>query len=182
MNTSCPGLLTLLLLAVIPQTTTQAEERALIVVDDLGGASALPYYRALNLQPRDVHSSLPDSAQRLPQLLRARYSEADLLPVRSARLTPGPVAARTLDMPGLTPLFLVGDDNRSRAWLRERIEELRTLRAFGFVVNVDSAEALASLRNLAPGLTLTPASGDDFGQRLALRHYPVLITATGIEQ
>jgi integrating conjugative element protein (TIGR03765 family) len=38
------------------------------------------------------------------------------------------------------------------------------------------------LRRLAPGLTLAPASGDDFAQRLGLRHYPVLITATGIEQ
>nr|MBF3175129.1 DUF2859 domain-containing protein [Pseudomonas aeruginosa] len=30
--------------------------------------------------------------------------------------------------------------------------------------------------------TLAPASGDDLAQRLGLRHYPVLITATGIEQ
>ena len=38
------------------------------------------------------------------------------------------------------------------------------------------------LRRLAPGLTLSPASGDDLAQRLGLRHYPVLITSTGVEQ
>ena len=28
---------------------------------------------------------------------------------------------------------------------------------------------------------LSPASGDDLAQRLGIQHYPVLITATGIE-
>ncbi|MNE90682.1 hypothetical protein D3C80_1882240 [compost metagenome] len=52
----------------------------------------------------------------------------------------------------------------------------------GLVVNVESAAALAALRKLAPGLNLSPASGDDLAQRLGLRHYPVLIMSTGIEQ
>ena len=47
---------------------------------------------------------------------------------------------------------------------------------------VDGEAALTALRRLAPGLTLSPASGDDLAQRLGLRHYPVLITSTGIEQ
>ena len=49
-------------------------------------------------------------------------------------------------------------------------------------VNVESMAALTALRRLAPGLILSPASGDDLAQRLGLRHYPVLITATGVEQ
>lgn len=52
----------------------------------------------------------------------------------------------------------------------------------GLVVNVESAAALAELRRLSPGLTLSPASGDDLTQRLGLHHYPVLITSTGVEQ
>ena len=52
----------------------------------------------------------------------------------------------------------------------------------GLVVNVESMAALTALRRLAPGLTLAPASGDDLAHRLGLRHYPVLITATGVEQ
>ncbi|WP_431521391.1 PFL_4695 family integrating conjugative element protein [Blastomonas fulva] len=59
---------------------------------------------------------------------------------------------------------------------------MRELGAVGLVVNVESMAALVELRHLAPGLTLAPASGDDLAQRLDLRHYPVLITSTGIEQ
>jgi integrating conjugative element protein (TIGR03765 family) len=78
-------------------------------------------------------------------------------------------------------MFLLGDDERSRAWLRSHVETLRALHAVGFVVQVDSEAALQSLRQLAADLTLTPASGDDLAQRLGLTHYPVLITATAIE-
>ncbi|MGS8281918.1 DUF2859 domain-containing protein, partial [Pseudomonas aeruginosa] len=38
------------------------------------------------------------------------------------------------------------------------------------------------LRALVPGVPLAHVSGDDLAERLGLRHYPALITATGIEQ
>jgi integrating conjugative element protein (TIGR03765 family) len=78
-------------------------------------------------------------------------------------------------------MFLLGDDERSRAWLRTHVEKLRTLHAVGFIVQVESEAALRSLRQLAPDLTLAPAAGDDLARRLNLTHYPVLITATAIE-
>jgi len=105
-----------------------------------------------------------------------------MLPVKSALLSPGSVERRPIQAPGLQPLFLVGDDELSRTWLRQHAASLLELNAVGLVVNFDSAEGLARLRELAPGLTLSPVSGDDLAQRLELRHYPVLITATGIEQ
>ena len=52
----------------------------------------------------------------------------------------------------------------------------------GLVVNVETVQGLARLRALVPGVPLAPVSGDDLAERLGLRHYPVLITATGIEQ
>ena len=159
----------------------QAAHQPLIVVEDKGGVSALPYYRALNLQPRASNSSqtpLPE----IPVPPMSRYSEAAMLPVRSTLLTPGLVERRVIEAPGLRPVFLVGDDEHSRAWLGQRADVLRALGAVGLVVNVESPAALEDLRHLAPGLTLSPISGDDLAQRLGLRHYPVLITATGIEQ
>lgn len=81
----------------------------------------------------------------------------------------------------MTPLFMVGDDDLSRAWLIRMLPKLRALRASGMVVNVESARGLAALRAQAAGLTLMPASGDDLARRLGLRHYPTLVTATGIE-
>jgi integrating conjugative element protein (TIGR03765 family) len=155
-----------------------ASAQDLIVVGDGGGVSALPYYRALNLLP-DTPTAVTPAAPATPH---APYREADLLPVHSAYLTPGRVAPRTLRAPSLSPFFLIGDDAPSRAWLHARGDTLRTLDAIGLVVNVSSAQALAALRRDAPGLTLVPASGDDIAIRLNLSHYPVLVTATDIEQ
>lgn len=110
------------------------------------------------------------------------YTEADLLPIRSPSLRPGPVEPRAVSLPGITALFLIGDDPRSDAWLQQRLPDLRRLGAAGLVVNVESAAALQTLRERASGLTLSPVDGDDLAQRLGLNHYPLLITATAIEQ
>jgi len=50
------------------------------------------------------------------------------------------------------------------------------------MVNVETVQALNRLRSLVPDVPLSPVSGDDLAERLGLRHYPALITATGIEQ
>lgn len=157
-----------------------ADAASLIVVEDRGGVSAWPYYQSLNLRPRQDQPLAPSlSASHSSQ---QRFSETDILPVRSGRLSPGEEPRRVIQAPGLRPMFLIGDDDRSRQWLRERAAVLGELKAVGLVVNVVSAEALAALRGLVPDLILSPVSGDDLAQRLGLRHYPVLITATGIEQ
>jgi len=152
----------------------------LIVVQDLGGASALPYYEALNLQPRNV-DALPPNIM-VPQAPTTPRSEADMLPVRSARLAPGTVTRRAIEAPGLRPFFIVGDDELSQTWLRRHAASLRERGAVGLVVNVETLQALNRLRALVPDVPLSPVSGDDLAERLSLRHYPALITATGIEQ
>ncbi|MBN9459678.1 MAG: integrating conjugative element protein [Burkholderiales bacterium] len=151
----------------------------LVVVEDRGGVSALPYYQPLN--PQDAGPAQPAAPVPTPRVGMPGEAEAVMLPVRSTHLSPGDEPRRVIRAPGLMPLFLVGDDDRSRAWLRQRRAALQELRAVGLVVNVATPQALAALRRLAPGLTLAPVSGDDLAQRLGIRHYPVLITATGIE-
>lgn len=158
---------------------TLADQQPLIVVEDHGGTSALPYYQALDLPPHQDQPGPPLIA--VPPSAGKTFSEADMLPVRSERLSPGDETRRVIQAPGLTPVFLIGDDERSRAWLLEHKAALNEISAIGLVVNVGSVEALAGLRRLAPELTMSPVSGDDLAQRLGLRHYPVLITATGIE-
>jgi integrating conjugative element protein (TIGR03765 family) len=148
----------------------------LIVVEDRGGDSALPYYQALNPQ-----SARTDVSPPAPHIGRLADAEATMLPVHSARLTPGEEPRRVIRAPGLIPLFLIGDDELSRVWLEKRRSALQELHAVGLVVHVATPEALAALRRLAPDLMLSLVSGDDIAQRLGIRHYPVLITATGIE-
>jgi integrating conjugative element protein (TIGR03765 family) len=163
----------------LPWLPVLAQADALIIVEDRGGASTLPYYEALNLRPRaGVSAPLIE----IPGPPVEAVDEASMLPVRSMRLSPGDVARRVIEASGLPPFFLVGDDERSRAWLQQRALRLRKLGAVGLVVNISSAESLTVLRALVPGLPLSPVAGDDLAERLDLRHYPVLITATGLEQ
>lgn len=166
------------LLAILPLASYAGEP--LIVVEDRGGASALPYYEALNLQPRGTDAEQPLIP--IPRVPQTPADEAAMLPVRSTKLTPGAVARRVIEAPGLRPFVVVGDDEASQAWLRHRAASLRERGAVGLVVNVATPQALAQLRALVPGVPLAPVTGDDLAKRLGLRHYPALITATGIEQ
>ncbi|MFJ4453219.1 integrating conjugative element protein [Pseudomonas sp. NPDC089392] len=105
-----------------------------------------------------------------------------VLPVRSARLSPGALPPRALSLPGMTPLFLVGQDTASLDWLSRHAQALQDLGANGLAVEVDDAQALRRIQTAAPGLNIWPVSGDDIAERLELEHYPVLITPTGLEQ
>ncbi|BFO03609.1 TPA: integrating conjugative element protein [Pseudomonas putida] len=105
-----------------------------------------------------------------------------VLPVHSARLTPGEVPRRALDLPGMVPLFLVGADAASLAWLTQHAPALKRLGANGLAVEVVDAAALQRIQAVAPGLAIWPVSGDDIAERLELEHYPVLITPTGMVQ
>lgn len=157
------------LLAMLAAGTVQASTK-LIVVQDHGGVSALPYYQDLNL--------VPESG---PPPLKGLLS-GGAYPVKTPEMTPGAVVGRTINAPGLQPLFLLGDDPMSRAWLTQNLQQLQQLQAVGLVVNVTSAARIEEIRRLAPGLQLEPTPASDIANRLGLKHYPVLITSTIIRQ
>ncbi|BEM75166.1 hypothetical protein SME36J_51030 (plasmid) [Serratia marcescens] len=147
------------------------------VIADVGGEDASPYFEGINRQEGAQSSpAVP------PAPASADEAEAAMLPVATSELTPGDVADRSLQLPGIGALFLVGDDNASHAWLRANADVLRTKHAAGLVVNISDRAALQALRDLAPGIPMAPASGSELAHRLQLTHYPVLITDTGLTQ
>ena len=148
-----------------------ASHAALTVVADFGGESTAPLFEAIT--PPDDENSSP--VQVVPL-------ESAVFPVVSSRLHPGTVISRPLSLPGMTPLFILGDDPLSVRWLTRQLVMLKSLNATGLVVNVASADHLEKLRQHADGLTLLPASGDDLAARLQLDTYPVLITDSGLSQ
>ena len=168
----------LTILCAVARLPAQESGRPLTVVKDFGGVSALPYYTALNIQA----SPTAQVAQPAPSIPERRDAEANILPIHSTLLSPGDVTRRVIAAPGLSPIFLVGDDTRSRAWLRKRAETLRSIHATGFAVQVATEAELASLRALVPGVAIVATPGDDLARRLRIEHYPALVTATGIEQ
>lgn len=148
------------------------------VVEYLRETSPSPDYRTLNLPAAETSTK----AIPLPPVRMPPYREADMLPVKSERLSPGKVENRVSNNPGLPPLFLVGDDDLSRRWLTSRQGVLQQLKAVGLVVNVQHLNALTELREIGAGLDMVAASADELAERLGLQHYPLLITANGIEQ
>jgi integrating conjugative element protein (TIGR03765 family) len=154
------------------------ERPRLEVLADHGGEPARPYFVAIGMAGvPEKEGYAPDP--RAPET----FSEADMLPVTSARLSPGEVKARRLELSSrMTPFFLVGDDPLSLRWLKARGETLRELNAVGLVVEVASVDGLQRLREAVPGLELRPTPGDDLAGRLDLDHYPVLVTPRGLEQ
>ncbi|MBO1810902.1 integrating conjugative element protein [Serratia ureilytica] len=164
------------LLASLCLVTTSALAQ-LNVIADLGGEDATPYFEGINRQEGAQSSpAVP------PALASSADAEAAMLPVATPELTPGDVVDRPLQLPGIGALFLVGEDEVSRAWLQVNAEQLKSRYAAGLVVNVSSLTALQALRELAPGVPMAPASGSELARRLQLAHYPVLITDTGLTQ
>jgi integrating conjugative element protein (TIGR03765 family) len=108
--------------------------------------------------------------------------ESRLLPVVTHNLHPGQQPRLALNLPGMTPLFLIGDDPLSTEWLRQHREALKTLHATGLIVNVSTLARLNALRTIAPELTLLPVSADDMAKHLPITAYPVLITDKGLAQ
>ncbi|EBX8650945.1 integrating conjugative element protein [Salmonella enterica subsp. enterica serovar Westhampton] len=159
-----------LVLALLFPGISQAE---LTVVADLGGQSTAEYFAGINNQEDESPAS--------QMLTLSTPDKASVLPIRTPELSPGPLEARSLSMPGMRSIFLIGDDDLSRRWLSLRRDQLIQLNAVGYVVNASKA-AWDDLQHQANGLELLPVSGSDLAVRLGISHYPVLISEKGLEQ
>ncbi len=165
MNITVTATLTLLLFSLPACATLQ-------ILADYGGESTAPYYR-----------DFPEAApQPVPAVTSPSPLQAAGFPVSSPSLSPGDVMPRAFSLPGMIPLFLAGDDERSRRWLAGNAAELARMRATGVIVNVTSPARLKALAALAPGVNLIPASGEEMVQRLGIQHYPVLVYDRGLSQ
>lgn len=160
----------ILTLSALGSLAIQASAGQLTVVEDRGGASALPYYQDIEPEP-----TAPP-----PVVTGVRAGGA--FPVITPELSPGQVQGRVINAAGLQPMFIVGDDSGSQAWLNHKLPELQRLQAVGLAVNVSSAARLEEIRRWAPGLQVMPVPASDLAGRLGLQHYPVLITATTLQQ
>ncbi len=104
------------------------------------------------------------------------------LPIQSPGLTLGSVQTRSHNQPFARPFFLIGSDVRSRKWLKDHRDRLKEIGAVGMLVQADTMDDLRTIAELADGLSILPASASDIAKALGISHYPVLISAHGIEQ
>lgn len=107
---------------------------------------------------------------------------AAILPLIPQRLTVGEEPTRPLPLVRgarsprtLHPLFLVGTDRASLAWLAAHAVALRKLAAVGLIVQADTDADVARARQQAPSLPMFAIPGDDLAAQLGIRHYPVVV-------
>ncbi len=61
-------------------------------------------------------------------------------------------------------------------------DRLKAIGAVGMLVQAETRADLQAIASLSGGLSIMPASAADIATALNLTHYPVLISAQGIEQ
>jgi hypothetical protein len=163
----------LVLLAGLPLASRAGEP--LIVVEDRGGvgAAVLRSPESPAARQRTGAAAHPDAP-----VPATPADEAAMLPVRSAKLA-GTVARRDR-APGLRPFVVIGDDEASGPGCAAPPLCANAARSAWW----STSRPRRAWRGcaLVPGVPLAPVAGDDLADRLGLRHYPALITATGIEQ
>lgn len=133
----------------------------------------------------DVFESADEISKQSTAPITPQLGAADpktWLPIHSPGLTPGSVQAKSHDRPFARPFFLIGSDARSRQWLEDYRNRLKKVGAVGMLVQADTLDDLRMIAELADGLSILPASGSDIAKALGISHYPVLISAQGIEQ
>jgi len=160
-------------LVVLSLISSGAAARAVVIYDQ-GPTRPLSDY----VEP------MPALAVPPPRSARNLNVPAPAYPVRTPGMSPGLVDARKTQMPQLVaaPFFLVGNDPLSRDWLARFGGRLSKMGAVGFLVQVESDADLQSIRQLAPGLPITPLDASALAKTLGLSHYPVLVSAGLIDQ
>lgn len=160
-----------------------------LLIPLLAQAELTVIYDSGNTQPMapflNVFDSVDEVPKRSPVPTQRHLGAADpeaWLPIQSPGLTPGPVQARSHDRPFARPFFLIGSDVRSQQWLQANQKRLTEIGAVGMLVQAKTQDDLRAIADLADGLSILPASASDITKALGISHYPVLISAHGIEQ
>ena len=139
-----------------------------IVLADFGG-QPLPW-------TQDLHT------KSIPPIPLKRIQFMPAYPIRTVGMHPGSVHKKVLPTNAAMPIFVVGYDSQSFAWLHHNKQHVLDAGAHGFVVNVATSQQFTRLQEYAAPITLSPVTGDDFHQYLGLTHYPFLIIGNEVMQ
>lgn len=147
------------------------------VIKDNGGESTLKY-----LKPSKDSKNRQD--KRLGKRLASKLINAHF-PVVTKLMTVGPVGeeeAKNIKFQMATqPMFIVGYDPVSIAWLKTNREMLEDSKAIGLVVNVPSLKEMDELQNLVgKSIILQPTPGDRLSEHLKIKHYPFYLDHKGV--
>ncbi|MAZ69106.1 PFL_4695 family integrating conjugative element protein [Porticoccus sp.] len=143
----------------------------LTVIYDSGDTLPIAPYLPVRASPKSTEAKSPTGKMPFQ------------LPIRTPSMSPGKVEVTVKPLRYLQqPLFLMGSDEHSKAWLAAKRDQLIKLNAVGLLVQADTLKDIKDMQAIAKGLRLIPASAESFAKPLNLTHYPVLISKHGWEQ
>jgi len=107
----------------------------------------------------------------------------NIFPIETPLMSPGKFETRSIDLPQLPqPLFIIGSDELSKNWLKQHVEQLKQIKAIGFLVQAKNESDFKTIKSIADGLVIIPLSGNQLAVQWNIDHYPVLISRKAIEQ
>jgi integrating conjugative element protein (TIGR03765 family) len=169
------GCLAAAVVIVVVWLTTGDAEAGVVVIYDTG--TARPISDFIAIPTLAVPQDLPAINEQLGDEFLTQ-----LFPVHTPELTPGEVTASAVNLTLPQPFFILGTDALSKHWLYQYRDRLIQISAVGLVVEASSLEDFQVLKATAPALPLSPVRASELAKQLSLNHYPVLITASRIEQ
>ncbi len=170
--------------------TVLADPVRILQEDPSRSIDARPYLRdILNLEAGDPRDEFVGAPPASPYASRGNpFAAEGRLPVITPELSPGPITQNLSPemrqrLLGLSrPLFIIGADAGSLAWLAAHRDRLAEVSAIGQLVQARNPADLEAVAAAAGGLPILVAPASDIAQALGIRHYPVLISREGMEQ
>lgn len=161
-----------------------------VVIYDSGKTEPIDNYVSVFEGPKRFSPpSDPNAVARLQQELRRRVQAAGdgaftvRLPIQSSQWKVGKVNSQDAYYPNLMkPIFIIGADETSIAWLKRWNTQLKAQKAVGWIVQAKNEKELRAIDAAGAGLTFITEGGDKLSRLFNLHSYPVLISSRSVEQ
>jgi integrating conjugative element protein (TIGR03765 family) len=161
-------------LTVLSALPANAQAPAVVIHDSGQTLPIAPYLAPLYAEQVPARRRSPAN----PPLQDATPMSA-MFPLKTTKLSPGKVSPTNVKMLMPMPIFVVGDDPVSRAWMTRNSKVLFDLQATGIVVQAATEAQFWAFRNAYPALRMVPSQGDDLNRTFGLKAYPFLIKTDG---
>jgi integrating conjugative element protein (TIGR03765 family) len=164
----------LLWVVMLSARPVNAQAPAVVIHDSGQTLPIAPYLAPLYAEQVPARRRSPAN----PPLQNATPMSA-MFPLKTTLLAPGKISPTNVKMLMPMPIFVVGDDPMSRAWIKRNSQVLFDLQATGIVIKAATEADFWALRNAYPALRMVPSHGDDLNRTFGLRAYPFLIKSDG---
>lgn len=151
----------------------------------IGQASASPvviYDNGTTIDAQQFYPFKKPNANDLKNIPRYTKKSIQRFPVTTSLIKVGKVKNRKIENRMPRAVCVVGDDKRSKRWIKKNRSKLKSINALCIVVNVKSKTRLQSIKALAPNVEFQALNGDIFAKQLRIKHYPFLLNKENIRQ